>query len=725
MLPDACARQPEQAGRSLGGGLKLYQTVGSRLANGERVSARCDAMTQRSHSSTPPLPVLAALAVVIVALAATLTAGGATTSWHEAPGPEGGRVTALEGTVDGTFYAAASTGLFVARNGSDWHRSELPAKLESIVDLAALPHGIAYVSIFNDDYDSLTFVTTDAGVTWRRLTAGLDEDDTLWDFTVAPNGDLIYAVGEENFYVTSPGGESWRSLGPVADSETVPDEEPGEDEDPEDYGEGAGTAIVDPMSPNVFYAGGSRGIYTSTDAGAHWTKTGVGFPSSAWVTALAVRTTTPRTLFAATGQNGVFKSVDGGATWRPARTGLPMVGESFAVINDLKLDPHDPNTLYAATTHGAAISSDGGASWRSKPGGPNLWSLWVDPTAPGMLVAGSVDRGVLRSTDHGETWRHENAGLRAVTPSVIAVDPRRPRSLYLGTFSSGLIATTDAGTTWTPPMGAPAQDIADVVVDPKAPRILYVGTFEKGVLKSRDGGETWTRAGRPVRRYKAGRLGLSTDVRALAINPRRPGVLYVASQYVYGGAVSRSTDGGSSWRRVLETEYSIEAGFTTLAIDPSRPGTIYAGTGWPGSHMSIKSWGVFVSRDAGKSWKRIVGGLRKGKVKPGINALAVAPTTGDAYATTQVGVFRLRRGAEHWTRLAAGLPGESAGPIAINRRTGAVAVGTSGGVYVLRRTGTSFRWRRQLAGPSIWAIAFSADGTRMFAASPGRFFTSP
>jgi photosystem II stability/assembly factor-like uncharacterized protein len=511
-------------------------------------------------------------------------------------------------------------------------------------------------------------------------------------------------------------------MGPLRDSELAPDEPESEDEESEDYGEGAGIAIVDPVSPSTIYAGGSRGIYTSTDSGAHWTKTGVGFPSNAWVTALAVRATTPRTLFAGTPGNGAFKSVDGGLRWRPARAGMPVIGKDFATIFDLELDPEDPHTVYAATAEGLAVSTDDGATWRPSQDQPDLRSLWVDPNGSGAMLAGSTERGVLRSANRGEHWEHANAGLTAVLPSALAAVPGRPRSVYLGTYSTGLVATADEGATWTPTMGTPVPDIGAVVADPKAQGTLYVGTFSDGVLKSRDAGRTWTKSGRPVRRNVAGTRGLSTDVRALAIDPRHPSVLYVASQYVYGGAVSRSMDGGSSWRRVIETEHSIEAGYSALAIDPTHPAKVLAGTGWPGEHMSIKSWGVFVSRDSGKHWQRVVAGLRHRKVKPGINALAVAPNTGDAYATTSVGVFRLRRGGKQWTRLAAGLPGSSAGPIAINPRRGVVAVGTSRGVYVLRRVGGSFQWRPALTGPDISAIAFSADGSRVFAAAPGQFF---
>ena len=148
---------------------------------------------------------------------------------------------------DGTLYAAASTGLFVSRRGDDWQPSELPVRPDTIVDIAALPSGVAYVSIFDYDYNSLVFQTTDAGVTWSRLTAGLEEDDTLWDFAVAPGSDLVYAVGDANLYQTAVGGQSWRSMGPVRDSELTPEDEQGdEDEEPEDYGEGAGTVTVDP-----------------------------------------------------------------------------------------------------------------------------------------------------------------------------------------------------------------------------------------------------------------------------------------------------------------------------------------------------------------------------------------------------------------------------------------------------------------------------------------------
>jgi photosystem II stability/assembly factor-like uncharacterized protein len=345
-------------------------------------------------------------------------------------------------------------------------------------------------------------------------------------------------------------------------------------------------------------------------------------------------------------------------------------------------------------------------------------------------VAGSVDQGVLQSADGGASWQGASAGLTAVIPLSLSVDPKAPRSVYLGSAATGLFATTDAGATWTRAVRMPAADIVAVVVDPKAHRTVYVATDDKGVLKSSDAGKTWSSAGHAAARPTSGAHGLSTDVHALAIDPRHPTVLYAASRYGYGAAVARSADAGASWRTVFRTEPTLEASVEALAVDPSRPATVYVGTGGLGRHMSAKSWGIFVSRDAGRTWKRIVAGLRKGY---GINALAVSPKTGDVYASTGAGVYRLMRGGTRWLRLAAGLPrlpdGKTLawiGPVAVNPRSGAVYVGDRFGLYELGG-GRSPRWRLAspgFAGRPVQALAFSSDGSRAYAATPGHFFTS-
>jgi len=664
---------------------------------------------------------LRALPTATVALLVAIgTAGAAGQGWREARAPEGGSVTSIAVGGDRTMYAGTDTGLFVSRDGRAWERSVLPGlgDASEIRTVAAASAVTAYASSLDDNYNGHLFKTTDAGVSWRAAEAGIAEDDWIYEIAVVPGTDVAYARGYDGIYRTTDGAQTWKPTAPVRDYET----------DADDESEPVDALVIDLASPETVYLGSRRGIYTTTDSGSHWTKTGVGFPSSAWVTALAVRPTTPRTLYAGTGTDGIFKSVDGGFTWHAARTGLPMAGKTYAPVSDLAFDPGEPETVYAATPRGSAMSTDGGASWHVQNGAA-MSSLEV-ARSPDRLLAGSYDQGVLLSDDGGLSWRQANAGLTAVVPQAMAVDPVGSRAVYLGTAGNGLVTTRDVAATWTPALGAPASAVTAVAVAAKPHHVLYAGTFDAGVFRSNDGGKSWARAGAVSAAEIPAARRLSPEVHALVVNPRDSRVLYAATRYPYGAAVYRTRNRGESWQRVLSTDLSIESTLEALAIDPRHPATVYAGSGWFGSHMSVKSWGVFVTRDSGAHWKRVVTGMRYGKWRPGVNALAVSARTGDVYATTDVGVYRLRRGAGRWTHIAAGLPRSGknpawVSPIAVNPRTGVVTVGTQFGLYELKAPGSALRWSsasRLLKGRAVRTLAVSADGKRLYAAAPGRFF---
>src|SRR6266700_776438 len=57
--------------------------------------------------------------------------------------------------------------------------------------------------------------------------------------------------------------------------------------------------------------------------------------------------------------SGVYKTTDGGSTWAAANTGL-----TDALIETLWLDPSNPNTVLAGTQKGGIFrSADAGAHW--------------------------------------------------------------------------------------------------------------------------------------------------------------------------------------------------------------------------------------------------------------------------------------------------------------------------------------------------------------------------
>lgn len=670
---------------------------------------------------------------MVVALVGS-TAGAVPTAWHESRAPDGGAVYTVAIGGDGTYYAGTEVGIFVSRDGVSWRRSEVPIDdISAVTDIRATTTGLALAAVVDSEYDGRVLRTVDGGGSWRVATGFEGAEGLISDFAVDPaDAQVAYALAAGVLYATTDGGSSWAAQSRVRDRDTPTADASSDDVEEEEWDDWAVTLAVDPLTPSTIYAGGYRGIFTSSDGGMSWIKTGVGLPSRARVWSLAVAATSPRTIYAGTDADGVFKSVDGGAVWRPARFGLPMERRDHASITGLALDPHRSDVVYAATTRGAATSVDGGASWRTAGGqrAPQMTSLTIEALGR-TLLAGTADHGILRSDDGGETWRLANTNLTAVAPTALAVARTAPTSIYVGTWGTGLVASADGGETWTATRGAPARWITAVVVDPKVSRNVYVGSYGDGVLRSRDGGATWAAAGRALERELPQARATSRNVQALAINPMNPRVLYAASQYVFGATVARSRDGGASWRRVFETENHSDATIQALAIDPGRPSTVYAGTGEFSEDMGVDSWGVFVSRNAGATWTRVVAGLHYRDARPGIGAFAVSPRNGDVYAATRVGVFRLKRGGARWVRLALGLPTGRYGlpamrTIVVNPRTEAVLLGTAGGLYELRRTSTSGVWvpaSPRLAGLDVRALAVTADGRQAYAATPGRFFT--
>src|SRR5262249_33689285 len=109
--------------------------------------------------------------------------------------------------------------------------------------------------------------------------------------------------------------------------------------------------VIDFHATTTLYAGagGSR-VFKSVDGGATWALSSAGMPDSAFVTALVQDPSAPAALYAGTGFDGIFKSTDGGSSWTPSNAGIPGVTEPdgstrFGGITSLVIDPSQPSTL--------------------------------------------------------------------------------------------------------------------------------------------------------------------------------------------------------------------------------------------------------------------------------------------------------------------------------------------------------------------------------------------
>jgi photosystem II stability/assembly factor-like uncharacterized protein len=311
-----------------------------------------------------------------------------------------------------------------------------------------------------------------------------------------------------------------------------------------------GAIAVAPSDPNVIYVGSGAGIirpdlavgdgmYKSTDAGKTWVH--LGLHDTQMIAMIAVDPKDPNRLFVAAlghpyGPNeerGVFRSTDGGRTFQKV-----LYKDEYTSGNDVKIDPSDPNTVYAA-----------------------LWQQQQSFIEGGSF--GGASGGIFKSTDGGTTWQQLTEGLPTVLQANLAIAASDPKTLYATVagaapgvaaapvgFGGGVIGfykSSDGGAHWTLVNGAGVTgrqpdnrplarigggDLPQLAVDPKNPKVVY--TCSTVFWRTEDGGSTWS----AVRGAPGG-----DDYQQMWINPNDPNILILVSDQ--GGVVSANR--GASW----------------------------------------------------------------------------------------------------------------------------------------------------------------------------------
>ncbi len=254
----------------------------------------------------------------------------------------------------------------------------------------------------------------------------------------------------------------------------------------------------------------------------------------------------------------------------------PLVGGD---LHAMAVDPKDPYRVMVGGHGGAAISEDGGATWRQiddlEGADPMGWV--IDPRDPSKMYAGGHP-GFYRSRDGGQSWVQNNSGLPATDVHGLGMDPGDPDTLYASMVGAGLYRSPDAGESWRP-VNAEVGVMGPILVHPRDPSTLYVAGMDGDFLGSEDGGKSWRRLG-----VIPG--GMTMSVSQSIANPD---TLYAA-----GGGVFRSTDGGKSWRQVGE---GLPDDVSTVAAAPNDPRIVYAGV------LAGEEALVYRSEDGGESWE--------------------------------------------------------------------------------------------------------------------------
>ncbi|MGK5447646.1 F510_1955 family glycosylhydrolase [Streptomyces radiopugnans] len=281
--------------------------------------------------------------------------------------------------------------------------------------------------------------------------------------------------------------------------------------------------------------------------------------------------TRPRSLAAATALlAAVLAGCSGGADeddHQDSSAGHSHAAEAdISHIHGLGINPGD-GKLYVATHHGVVAVDDGGSAKRVSDTADYMGFTVAGPDTflgSGHPAEGSdepANRGLIRSTDAGRTWKALSLAGEVDFHALEQVGG----TVYGYDSTHGMLRVSENGEDWDERAELSALDIA---VSPEDPGTVLATTAD-GVARSTDGGETFAGGAEPVLAYLswAGEDGL------YGIGPQ--------------GTVHRSTDGGENW-----TETGTVPGGQAQALTAVTPERVLAAT----------AGGVYESRDGGKTF---------------------------------------------------------------------------------------------------------------------------
>ncbi|KPJ57189.1 hypothetical protein AMJ49_01075 [Parcubacteria bacterium DG_74_2] len=229
-----------------------------------------------------------------------------------------------------------------------------------------------------------------------------------------------------------------------------------------------------------------------------------------------------------------------------------------------------------------------------------------------VLYAGTAGYGLYKFYPATKKWQNLGRTLgigwwsawdrRMYQFTSILFDPDIPGRVYLGHFPSGFFISEDNGHTWKDSsLGLGNDGMFSLTMHPTNHDVLFAGTYN-GVSKSVDRGKTWV--------IKSNGMPPEQWPYTVAIDDQDPNIMYVSTKNgknkgfcdrnfdTFCGVVMKSTDGGETWFEIMKG-LNRKSEFYKLIIYPLNHNILFLST----------NRGVYLSKNAGESWKSINNGL--------------------------------------------------------------------------------------------------------------------
>jgi photosystem II stability/assembly factor-like uncharacterized protein len=429
------------------------------------------------------------------------------------------------------------------------------------------------------------FRSTDNGVTWERRNASDTQGQYYAKVQVDPaNADRVY-IQNVNIMVSDDGGRTLTALGTRnkhVDNHDI---------------------WVDPKNNNHYLVGCDGGLYETFDRAATWV-----FKSNL---------PTAQMYDVAVDESGPFYHVYGGTQDNnsfgcPARTRnteitnadcfVTMGGDGFYS----RVDPKDPNTIYANMQNGNMVRFDKRTGERvsiqPQParGDPAMRWNWdaplvISPHSNTRLYFGA--QRLYRSDDRGDSWR-------AISPDLTRNLDRNQLPLMGKVWSIDAIQKNVSTALY--------DNISALAESPKQEGLIYAGTDDGLVQVTEDGGRNWRKVDKPA--------GVPEDayVQRIVASQYDAGTVYVAYENHQNGDFKpyliKSSDKGRSWVNI-SGNLPETGGVYAIAEDHINSKLLFAGT----------EFGLYFTQIGGEKWIKLNAGLPTIMVRD----LAIARQTDD------------------------------------------------------------------------------------------------
>src|SRR4051812_6087823 len=355
-------------------------------------------------------------------------------------GPEGGDVRRLAAVPDNPnriFLGTSSGRLYVSDDrGQTWaqfaHLGEGFDYVLDNIEIDPTNSKVMYVAGWSiEGKTGELFKSRDGGKSWSSV-AGM-KGKSIRALALAPSNSKVMVVGAlDGVFRSNDAGDSWTRISPEnhADIKNIE------------------SIAIDPKDPNTVYAGTWHLAWKTADGGQNWKQINRGMIDDSDVFSIIVDPQSPNVVYASA-CSGIYKSQTAGELFSKV-PGIPFSSRRTRV---LKQDPNHANVVYAGTTEGLWRTQNNGQTWsRISSGDVIVNDILLNPAEPNLVMLATDRVGVLTSNNGAKTFVPTNKGFSHRQVATVIVDSKNANRLYAGTLNDreagGVFVSNNAGSQW-------------------------------------------------------------------------------------------------------------------------------------------------------------------------------------------------------------------------------------------------------------------------------------